>query len=144
MYVTPEQIQAAVKANVETMLSLASTQFAAMERFSSLGAGAAKAAFDESVANTRALAGAKDAQEFFALQSAFAQPALEKSIALSMSLYEVAAQSHAEITKVAEKRTAELNETLASTLDKVSKNAPAGSDVAVAAMKSMLSAINSG
>ena len=37
----------------------------------------------------------------------------------------------------------EANKTLASTLDKVTKNAPAGSDVAVAAMKSALAAANS-
>ena len=36
MYVTPEQIQAAGKANVETMLSLAATQFAAIEKLATL------------------------------------------------------------------------------------------------------------
>ena len=143
MYVTPEQIQATTKANVEAILSLASTQFAAIEKFASLNANAVKAAFEDSIANARALAGAKDAQELVNLQSTFAQPAFEKAIAYSKSVYEVATQANTEFTKVAERRVAEWNENFSTLLDKVSKNAPAGSDVAVAAVKSMIAAGNS-
>ena len=35
MYVTPEQIQATTKANMEALLSLATNQFAAFEKFAS-------------------------------------------------------------------------------------------------------------
>ena len=42
---------------------------------------AMKSAFEDSIANTRALLGAKDVQEFVSLQNSFAQPALEKAIA---------------------------------------------------------------
>ena len=143
MYVTPEQIQAANKANVETILAVANAQFAAIEKFASLQAGAMKSAFEDSMANTRALLGAKDVQEFVSLQNSFTQPAIEKAIAYSKSVYEVATEANAELGKVAERRVAEWNENFVSLLDKVSKNAPAGSDVAVAAVKSMLAAANS-
>ena len=143
MYVTPEQIQAAGKANVETMLSLAATQFAAMEKLASLNANAVKSAFEDSLSNARALFGAKDVQEFVNLQSTLATPALEKAIAYSRSVYEVASETNAELSKVAEKRVAEWNENFSSLLDKAVKNAPAGSDVAVAAVKSMIAAANS-
>ena len=143
MYVTPEQIQAANKANVETFLAVANAQFAAMEKLATLNASVVKTAFEESIANTRALLGAKDVQEFVSLQSAFAQPAIEKAIAYSKNVYEVATDANAELSKVAERRVAEWNENFVSLLDKVSKNAPAGSDVAVAAVKSMLAAANS-
>jgi hypothetical protein len=82
-------------------------------------------------------------QEFISLSTAAAQPSLEKAVAFSRSVYEVAAQSQGEVSKFFEAQTAEANKTLASTLDKVTKNAPAGSDVAVAAMKSALAAANS-
>jgi len=143
MYVTPEQIQATTKANVEAMLSLVSTQFAAIEKFASLNANAVKSAFEDSIANTRALAGAKDAQELVNLQSTFAQPAFEKAVAYSKSVYEVATQTNTEFSKVAERRVAEWNENFVSLLDKAAKNAPAGSDVAVSAVKQMLAAANS-
>lgn len=143
MYVTPEQIQAAGKANVEAMLTLAATQFAAIEKLATLNANTVKAAFEDSLNNTRALFGAKDVQEFVNLQNTIATPALEKAIAYSKSVYEVAAETNAELSKVAEQRVAEWNENFSALLDKAVKNAPAGSDVAVAAVKSMIAAANS-
>ena len=143
MYVTPEQIQAANKANVETVLAVANAQFAALEKLANLQAGAVKSAFEDSIANTRALLGAKDVQEFVSLQNTFAQPAIEKAIAFSKSIYEVATEANAELSKVAERRVAEWNENFVSLLDKAAKNAPAGSDVAVSAVKQMLAAANS-
>jgi len=143
MYVTPEQIQATNKANVEAMLNLATTQFAALEKFASLNANAVKTAFEDGIANARALAGAKDVQELMSLQSTFAQPAIEKAIAYSKSVYEVATETGGEFSKVAERRIAEWNENFVSLLDKAAKNAPAGSDVAVSAVKQMLAAANS-
>jgi phasin family protein len=143
MYVTPEQIQSTNKANVETLLSVAATQFAALEKLVNLSSSALKAAFEDGIANTRALAGAKDVQEFVNLQSTFAQPAIEKAIAYSRGVYEVATQTNAEFSKMAEKRVAEWNENFVSLLDKAVKNAPAGSDVAVTAVKQMIAAANS-
>jgi len=142
MYVTPEQIQAANKANVEALLAVANTQFAAFEKLANIQAGAVKSAFEDSIANTRALLGARDMQEFVSLQNSFAQPTLEKAIALSKSMYEVATETGAELSKVAESRVADWNENFSTLLDKVSKNAPAGSDIAMAAVKSMLAASN--
>ncbi len=142
MYVTPDQIHEATKANVEAALAAASTQFAALEKIASLNASALKAAFEDGLANTRALAGAKDVQELVSLQSSFAQPAMEKAIAYSRSVYDVAASTGSELTKVTEKRIAELNENFVSLLDKMGKNAPVGSDAAVAAVKSMIAAAN--
>ena len=143
MYVTPEQIQAAQKANVEALLAVANAQFAAFEKLATINADAVKAAFEDSISNTRALLGAKDVQEFVSLQNTFAQPAIEKAIGYSRSLYQVATEANAEFSKVAERRVAEWNENFVTLLDKVSKNSPAGSDVAVAAVKSMLAAGNS-
>jgi phasin family protein len=143
MYVTPEQLQAAQKANVESLLAVANAQFAAFEKLANINASAVKSAFEDSIANTRALLGAKDVQEFVTLQNSFAQPAIEKAIAYSKSVYEVATEANSELTRVTERRVAEWNENFVSLLDKVSKNAPAGSDVAVAAVKSMLAAANS-
>jgi len=142
MYLTSEQIQATNKANVETLLAIANAQFAAFEKLANINASAVKNAFEDSIANTRALLGAKDVQQFVTLQNAFAQPAIEKAIAYSKSVYEVATEANSEFSKVTERRVAEWNENFVTLLDQVSKNAPAGSDVAVAAVKSMLTAGN--
>ena len=140
MYFTPEQIANANKAGVETLLGFAGSQFASFERLAVLNFNAAKATFEEGLGRAKALINAKDAQEYFTVNAAASQPALERAIAYSRSVYEVAAQSQSELVKFLEARAAEYNKNLVGVLDKVSKSAPAGSDVAVAAVKSALAA----
>ena len=140
MYFTPEQIANANKAGLETVLGFAGAQFASFERLAVLNFNAAKAAFEEGLGRAKALINAKDAQEYFTLNTAASQPALERAIAYSRSVYEVAAQSQSELVKFLEARAAEYNKNLVGVLEKVSKSAPAGSDVAVAAVKSALAA----
>ena len=143
MNMTPEQLQATAKANVEAILGQAAAQFTAFEKFANLSASAVKAAFEDMIVNTRALAGAKDTQELVNLQSTFAQPAIDKATAYSKSLYEMLTQANTEFTKANERRIAEWNESFVSLLNNAAKNAPAGSDVAVNAVKQVLTAANS-
>lgn len=143
MYVTPEQIQAVNKTTLETALSIATAQFAVFEKIANLSANAAKSAFEESIANTKALMGAKDVQEFVALQNTFAAPAIEKALGYSKGVYAVATEASSELSKVAEKQVTDWNESFTSLLDKVSKNAPPGSDLAFSAVKTVLAAANS-
>jgi len=140
MYFTPEQVFGANKAGMEALLSLASSQFAALERLSTLNANAAKVAFEESLSRAKSLLAAKDTQEYFTLNAAASQPNLEKAIAYSRSVYELATQTQGEIAKFIEARAGEFSKNLVGMLDKASKNAPAGSDVAVAAVKTALAA----
>jgi phasin family protein len=143
MYANPEQLASANKANVETMLTLANTAFASAERLAALNLNTARSLLEESVANVKALLGAKDVQELFSLQSSLAQPAIEKAVAYSRSVYEITSQTQDEVAKVVEAQFAEINRNVTSALDKAAKNAPAGSDVAVAAVKSAIAAANS-
>jgi adenine-specific DNA methylase len=68
---------------------------------------------------------------------------VEKVVAYSRSIYEIASQTQEELSKVFEGQIAEINKNVTSALDKAAKNAPAGSDVAVAAVKSAIAAANS-
>ena len=60
---TPEQIVAANKANVETLLALANTAFASAERIAALNLNTARAVLEDTVASAKALMGAKDVKE---------------------------------------------------------------------------------
>jgi phasin family protein len=142
MYLTPEQVIASNKAGVEALIGLANTQFAAFERFSALTFNATKSAFEDSVAHTKALLNAKDVQDVVNLNASVAQPAIEKAISYSRNLYDVASQSQSDVTKLVETQAGEFNRNFVTMLDKLAKNAPAGSDVAVAAVKSALAAAN--
>jgi phasin family protein len=143
MYNTPEQMASANKANIESILTLANTAFASAERLAALNLNTARNLLEDTVSSAKALMGAKDIQELMNIQASLAQPTVEKAVAYSRSIYEIASATQEELTKVFEAQFAEANKTMTSALDKAVKNAPAGSDVAVAAVKSAIAAANS-
>ena len=142
-YAIPEQVAAANKANVEAMLTLANTAFASIERIAALNLNTARSVLEDSVSGTKALLGAKDAQEALSIQASLAQPNVEKAVAYSRSVYEISAQTQEELSKLVEAQFGDFQKTVAGLLDKAAKSAPAGSDVAVAAVKSAIAAANS-
>ena len=139
---TAEQVIAAQKANVETLFGLTNKAFEGVEKLVELNLQVAKAALGEVADNTRAALSVKDAQELLALQASLLQPAAEKAASYSRHLYDIAASTQAEVTKVAEAQFAEAQKSFASTVDAALKNAPAGSENAVALVKSALAAAN--
>ena len=143
MNATTEQFASANKANVETLLTIANTAFASAERLAALNLNTARAMLEDSVTSAKALLAVKDVQQLMAMQTTLAQPAVEKAVAYSRSVYEIATQTQEELSKVVEGQFSELNKNVTSALDKAVKNAPAGSDVAVAAVKSAIAAANS-
>ena len=143
MIATTENLASANKASVEAFLTLANTAFASAERFAALNLNTARSFLEDGMANAKALLGAKDLQQLVSLQSTLAQPSVEKFVSYSRNVYEIATQTQEEVSKIVESQFAEVNKNVTSALDKAVKNAPAGSDVAVAAVKSAIAAANS-
>jgi phasin family protein len=139
---TVEQILAAQKANVETLFGLTTKAFAGVEKLVELNMHASKAAMAEAADTTKAAYSVKDAQELLALQAGLFQPLAEKTASYSRHLYDIATATGAEFTTAFEAQTAEGQKKFMSLVDTASKNAPAGSESAVAVMKSAVAAAN--
>lgn len=139
MSLTNEQILAAYKANLETLFGLTNKAFEGVEKLIELNVTASRAALNEAASHTQAAFAAKDAQELLALQASLFQPLAEKAASYSRHLYDIATGTTAEFTKVAEAQTAEAQKNFALLVDSATKNAPAGSESAVAAMKNAVS-----
>ena len=148
MFAIPEQFSNATKANFESQFaifsSLTSKAFEGVEKLVDLNLSAAKASLEESSIATRQLLSAKDPQEFFSLSAAQVQPAAEKTIAYGRHLATIASGTQAEFSKAAETQIAETNRKVISLVDEVSKNAPAGTENAVALLKSAIGNANAG
>ena len=143
MITTPEQLIAANKASVDALLSLANTALASAERVAALNLNTARSMMEDGMNNTKAMLGAKDPREALAMTAAQIQPAVEQIVAYNRSLYEITAQSKEEVTKQLESQFSDFQKQVATLMEKAAKNAPAGSDVAVAAVKSALEAASS-
>ena len=139
---TPEQILASHKANVETLFGLTNKAFEGVEKLVELNVGAAKAALNESATQTQAALSVKDAQELLTLQAGLFQPLAEKTVAYSRHLYDIASGTGAEFGKAAEAQAADAQKKFMAVVDNAAKNAPAGSETAVAMMKSAVAAAN--
>ena len=139
---TAEQIVSEYKANVETMFGLSGLAFEGVEKLIELNTQVAKSALTEASATIQAALSVKDAQELLALQSSLLQPAAEKAAAYSRSVYEIAASTGAEVSRVAEAQAAEAQAKFMAIVDTAVKNAPAGSENAVALIKSAIAAAN--
>ena len=139
---TPEQLVASQKANMETLYGLTAKAFEGMEKLVELNLQATKAALAESANHTQAVLSVKDAQELLALQAGMFQPLAEKAAAYSRHLYDIASGTSAEFSKAFEGKVAEGQAQFAALVDNAAKNAPAGSETAVAMMKSAVAAAN--
>lgn len=139
---TPEQLMANHKANVESLFDLTQKAFEGVEKLVELNLQVAKATMGETADTVRAALSAKDAQELMSLQASLLQPAAEKAAAYSRHLYDIATATSASISKQVEEQMGEAQKALMANVETAVKNAPAGSENVAALMKSAVTAAN--
>jgi phasin family protein len=142
MYNVPEQLLATNKEALETFVEFASITAAGVEKLLDVQVKIAKAVFADTVKHAKMVVAAKDVQELTEIQTTSVQPSTEKATSYGRSIYSVVAETQTELSKFFEVRFADVNKNLTAALDKAVKSAPAGSDVAVAAVKSALATAN--
>lgn len=139
---TAEQVLASHKANVETLFGLTTKAFEGVEKLVELNVTASRAALTEAASHTQAALSVKDAQELLALQAGLFQPLAEKAAAYSRHLYDIASGTGAEFGKAFESQASDAQKKFMAIVDNAAKNAPAGSETAVAVFKSAVAAGN--
>ena len=142
MALTPDQILAAHRANLETLVGLTNKAFEGVEKLVELNVAATRAALNDAATNAKSVLDAKNAQDLMSVQAGLLQPLAEKSAAYSRHLYEIAAATSLEFSKAFENQTTEAQAKFNAFVDTAAKNAPAGSESAVAVMKTAVAAAN--
>src|SRR5262245_604861 len=141
VYQAPEQLLALNKANLEVAAKFAGVALQGAERILELQLKAAKSAFADTVENAKAIAAVKDIKELAALKD-LTQPSIEKATSYAKDIYDATAATQAEFGKLVDEQIADFNKQVVTVLDKMVKNAPAGSEVGIAALKSGIAAAN--
>lgn len=139
---TPEQILSAHRANIQTLFGLTSKAFEGVEKLVELNMAASRAALTDAAAHSQAVAAAKDVQELLSLQANLFQPLAEKAAAYNRQLVSIASATGTDLGKALEEKAAEYQKTFNGIVEATAQNAPAGSETAVAMMKSYMSAAN--
>ena len=143
MTINTENFVAANKAAVDSLLSVANTALASAERIAALNLNTARATLEDSVANVKALSGAKNPQDVAAVAQTLTQPTIDKATAYARSIQEITAQTQGELTKMVEAQFGDFQKNVAGLVAQATKSAPAGSESAVAAMQSAIAAATS-
>ena len=142
MNLTPEQIAAAQKANLETLSGLTNQALQSIEKLVELNLAIAKQSLSDSVNNAKKALEVKDIQQLLAHQAETVQPIAEKIISYSRHLYELAHETQESFTKSAEKEFQAGQQKMNALVEEWTKSAPAGSDVAVQALKHAIASAN--
>lgn len=140
MYNATEQIADISKANYANAIKLASLSLDNAEKLVKLNLSTAKAALAQGVESAQAAASVKDVQELFALRAKLTEAGVQAATGYSRTLYELSSEAQAEFSALAEEAWAAYTKGVASWVENASKAAPAGSDVAVNALKSTFAA----
>ncbi|HTS54746.1 MAG TPA: phasin family protein [Burkholderiales bacterium] len=133
-----EQLAALSKSQLEATLRFTEIASESLEKLADLQFRTAKTAFADGLKTARQLGTVKDPSELAAVGGAVSQPAWEKAQAYAKSAYEVAAAAQAEISSLLEQQLSDVSKSVLGVLDGAIKNAPAGSESAVAAVKSLV------
>jgi phasin family protein len=140
---TVEQLAAAQKTAVGNVFAIAAKALEGVEKLAQLNLQAGKTSLTEAQESAQSLFDAKDASTLFAFQTAALQPNADKFQAYGRQVYDIVSATNAEIARVIEESAAEARNTWTATLEQAAKNAPAGTDNAVAFMKQAVAAASS-
>ena len=116
--------------------------FDGFERLAALNLSAGRSYFEACFANVNALLGTTDVKSFVDLQQKLATPAIDKGMEYSRNLFAIATETKDKIAKEVESRVVAANANVADLVDQALAAAPAGSDVAVEAVKSAMKTAN--
>ncbi|HSG19700.1 MAG TPA: phasin family protein [Burkholderiaceae bacterium] len=141
--VTPEQMLNSIKQSQAAMVEMAARSIECMEKHLELNLKAAKANLADATEASSQLMSVKDFPELYAVAQTVGQPAVGKAAAYNRNIYNINAEAATEFAKLVESRIEEANKAMASAVNDLSKNAPAGTEGMVAMMKSAFAASNS-
>lgn len=117
MITTPAQFAELNKTQLDALFALSHTMFDATEKLVDLNLAAAKATMEESAERATALMGARDVQELLAMTGGLAQPAVEKMVSYSRTVYGIASGAGAEVSRIVETQIADGNKKVTDMVD---------------------------
>jgi len=142
MSAIPQHIIDRQKSALNAAVAVQGSLFGGFEKLVDLNLKVIKATLGEVAEQTQQVAELKDPQEAAAYVSSLAQPNSEKAIAYTKHVYDIVSGVSNELIKLTEAQVAEGQQQVSEAIDQLAKNAPTGSESAVALMKSSLATVS--
>jgi len=142
MILTQDQINAANKANLETLTHLTQKAFDGVEKLMDLNIQVAKTVMTENVGHLKETAQAKDAKELLSLQANFVQPFAEKTISYSRHLFNIATETQNALNEITNHSFQTRTKKLHDLINDMGSFAPGSSDAMVTMIKQAVANAN--
>jgi phasin family protein len=139
---SPEQFVAAQKSTLDTSWAVANTMFEGFQKFVELNLQAVKSTLAEGRENMGKALPANDPQDLVSAQARLIQPTAEKIQSYSRQVFAIVAATQTQFSKLAEVQYQAHNQRVQTLVDNVAQSAPVGSEAAIAAFKSTITATN--
>jgi phasin family protein len=138
----PQQLIAAQQSGLDTLFGVTNKAFEGFEKLVALNLQASKATLAENQQIVADALSAGNPGALFALQASLPQAAGEKAVAYGRQVHEIVSGVQSEITAALTAHGQQFQQDAQGFVASLQKNAPAGSESAVAAWNSVLSAAN--
>ncbi|MFA7669134.1 MAG: phasin family protein [Burkholderiaceae bacterium] len=143
MSAVPQQVLVNQKATVDNLLAFQEAFFNGFEKLVDLNLKVVRASLDEAGQKAQEAMEVKDVQEAVSFTTSLVQPSTDKVAAYGKHVYDIVAGVQSSLTKLTEEQIAQAQRQLDDTVEQLAKNAPTGSEGAVALMKSSLATASS-
>ncbi len=130
-----EQLIAANKAAIDSLLAVANTAMATAESYAALNLQAARETINSATRNSTAVLDAKSPEQAAALHSAAVQPAIQSGVDYLHNVYEISSGAAGEFSKLIQAQFAQFNKATQEMAEKAATASPFGADAAMAAVK---------
>ncbi|MGL6070986.1 phasin family protein [Craterilacuibacter sp.] len=138
MKTTQQQFSDLSLGHVETTLRAAQITLDSAERMIKFNLEVSKQTLEDNAGFARELSTNTDPQEIASRLGKMANHAAEKAVENARNFYELISQAQSAMTKLAEDNMGSFNKSLISSVETLAKNAPAGSETAINAIKTSL------
>lgn len=143
MIATPQKLKDAAKSNLDSAQTIASTALVGIERLAALNLNTSRNMLVTAGENNKALLSIKGAEEWAAFQSESVRPAVDAAVTYWRAAYAICTETAEDLSKIAGAQFNVFKTEASAAIDEALKSAPAGSEPAIAALKSTIAATDS-
>ena len=140
MSISNEQLNKLSLNGLETVFRFSQITLDSAERLVKLNLEISKQTLEDNVKVAKQLSGVTDPQEAVTHLNKLTTQSIDAALANSRNLYDIVSAAQSELTKLAEENLGSFNKSLIGAIESAAKNAPAGSDAALNAVKSSVAA----
>ena len=138
MIATAEKFVDSGKAGLDTMTAMFNIAFDTSARLMALNLGTSRTLMQDGASRANTLLDSQNTGEILKREMALGQSVLDNASACVRGSYEIVSEGQQAILQLIEPRIAEFNRELTTNIDNAARSAPAGTDLALAAVMSAL------